>query len=113
MEINSDIPNHVFERYKIELKDEKYPNIIRTRNITKKGIDTLIEKNNLIWFKSVFLNEIEFLEGVVQYGKQKVYIYFKQLENDTTYKIFILTSDLNSIELLLIGLNKFFTIDKI
>ena len=38
---------------------------------------------------------------------------FKKIENDSTYKVFILTTDLNQISMLLMGLNKFFTIDKI
>jgi hypothetical protein len=53
------------------------------------------------------------MEGVIRWSKNQVLIYFQKVENESTYKINILTDDLSRIDILLVGLNKFFTIDNI
>lgn len=114
MENNKLIPDHVFETFKNKFKTETYPNIIRTKNITKDGLDILINKNKVLWSSTVYdHSEFNYIEGNIWWGSNEVLIYFEKIENDSTYKVFILTTDLNKINMLLMGLNKFFTIDKI
>lgn len=107
------VPTHVHDTYKGVFNTNKYPNIVRTKNVTSEGIKTLIEKNNLIWTNSIYDSKYTHLEGIVTWGPLSIFIYFKKIENDSTYKVYILTSSLDNIEMLLVGLNKFFTIDKI
>ncbi len=114
MENEKLIPDHVFETFRNKFKTETYPNIIRTRSITKDGLDILINKNKVLWSSTVYdYSEFKYIEGNIWWGNYDVLIYFKKIENDSTYKVFILTTDLNQISMLLMGLNKFFTIDKI
>jgi hypothetical protein len=113
MENKNIIPEKIFEIYKNKFKSNAHPNIIRLKNITQKGLDTLIEKNNLEWSYSIFNNGHIFQEGLITWGSFLVLIYFQKIENDTSYKIFILTDKLTDVDLLIVGLNKFFTIDKI
>ena len=107
------IPTHVYDTFKKLFNTDKYPNIVRTKNVTSEGVKTLIEKNSLIWTNSIYDSKYTHLEGIVTWGSLSVIIYFKKIENDSTYKIYILTSLLDNINMLLVGLNKFFTIDKI
>ena len=107
------IPEHVFDLYEQEFELKKIPNIVRPKNITYKGLETLIEKNNLIWSSSIFDKGYNYLEGVIKWGSNTVFIYFIRLEHDTTYKIYILTDSLKNIDMLLIGLNNHHTIDKL
>jgi hypothetical protein len=113
MENKSLIPEKIFEIYKNKFESDIHPNIIRLKNITQKGIDTLIEKNKLEWSYSIFDNGFMFQEGLITWGDFLVLIYFQKIENDSSYKIFILTDKLADVDLLIVGLNKFFTIDKI
>ena len=108
------IPNHVFERYTEKFNLKLIPNIVRTKNVTIEGVKVLIDKNGLEWTNSIYDGEYRHIEGVVNWGGTlQVFVYFKKLENDSTYKVYILTNKLTKIEMLLVGLNKFFTIDKI
>jgi len=110
MEENN-IPEHVVNQFLN--KNSSYPNIVRTRNITLDGINVLIEKNNLEWTNSIYDKGYIYIEGLVVWGKSKTFLYFKKNENEFTYKIHILTEDISKIDMLLIGLNKYYTIDKI
>ena len=107
------VPNHVYDTYKRIFNTDNYPNIVRTKNVTIEGVKTLIEKNSLIWTNSIYDSKYTHLEGIVIWGSLSVIVYFKKIENDSTYKVYILTSLLDNINMLLVGLNKFFTIDKI
>jgi len=107
------VPEHVFERYKEVFNFNYLPNIVRTKNITKDGLDILISKNNLIWSTSIFTDDYNYIEGMVTWGKEKVLIYFKRVDNDNSFIIFLLTDTLDSLTLLIKGLNKYFTIDQI
>lgn len=113
MEDKEFLPEHVFERYKTIFKKEQKPSIIKTRNIIKDGIDILITKNKLLWSFSIYDNGYEHIEGIVHWGSNDVYVYFKKLENENTYKLYIISDNLERVNPLLVGLNKFFTIDKI
>lgn len=110
MEENN-IPEHIINEFLN--KNSNYPNIVKTRNITLDGIKVLIEKNNLDWTNSIYDKGYIYIEGLVVWGKSKTLIYFKKNENEFTYKIHILTEDISKIDMLLIGLNKYYTIDKI
>jgi hypothetical protein len=108
------IPDHVFDTFKNNFKTESHPNIIRTRNITKDGLDILINKNKVLWSSTIYdVGEFNYVAGTVKWGSNEVLVYFEKIINETTYKLFILTLNIDSISMLLSGLNKFYTIDKI
>lgn len=108
------IPDHVFDTFENNFKTESHPNIIRTRNITKDGLDILINKNKVLWSSTIYdVGEYNYIAGTVKWGTNEVLVYFEKVTDNSTYKVFILTTDLNHINMLLIGLNKFFTIDRI
>ena len=107
------IPDHVFDTFKNNFKTESHPNIIRTRNMTKLGVDTLIEKNGLEWSSSIFDEVYYYTEGLIQWGKNSVWFYFKKIDNDSTYKMYILTNKDQNLTMLMNGLNKYFTIDRL
>jgi len=108
------IPDHVFDTFENNFKTESHPNIIRTRNITKDGLDILINKNKVLWSSTIYdVGEYNYIAGTVKWGTNEVLVYFEKVTDNSTYKVFILTTDLNHINMLLIGLNKYFTIDRI
>ena len=111
MEEKEEIPNHIFDRYRSINKFEFYPNIVRTKNIIRDGVDVLIKKNKLLWTNSNYDKRYIHNEGLIVWGGE--FLYFKKLDNDTTYKLYILTQDITKVEMLIFGLNKYFTIDKI
>ena len=113
MEREQDIPQHIIDFYKSKYGSVLNPNIIRTRNITKQGIDTLIEKNGLEWSSSLYDETYYYMEGLIQWGKNHLWFYFKKIDNDSTYKMYILTDKDRDITMLMNGLNKYFTIDRI
>ena len=107
------IPDHVFNTFKNNFKTEIYPNIIRTRNITKDGLNLLTSKNKVLWSSTIYDGDFNYISGIVKWGSNEVLVYFEKIVNETSYKLFILTLDVDNIGLLLSGLNKFYTIDKI
>lgn len=113
MEKEPILPEYVIDKYKTLFNSFPFPNIVRTRNITREGLYSLIEKNELKWSYSHYINGYEYIEGIVGWGSKPVLLYFKKLDNDNTYKIYALTNNIDNLDMLLIGLNKFFTIDKI
>lgn len=113
MEKEQEIPQHILDFYKTNHESVLNPNIIRTRNITKQGIDTLIEKNGLEWSASIYDDKHYYIEGLIQWGKNHLWFYFKKIDNDSTYKMYILTDKDRDITMLMNGLNKYFTIDRI
>ena len=113
MEKEQEIPQHVLDYYKSTNDCILNPTIVRTRNVTKLGLDTLIEKNGLEWSTSIFDEVYYYMEGLIQYGKTPVWFYFKKIDNDSTYKLYILTNKDQNLTMLLNGLNKYFTIDRL
>ncbi len=108
------LPDYVLNIFRDSFKIDEYPNIVKTKNINKDGLYTLLNKNKIIWSYSTYLNnEFDYHEGIILWGNKNVIINFKKIEKSLTYKIFIITNNLENIELLLIGLNKFYTIDEI
>jgi len=103
-----------YHNYLIWRKKKKYHNTIRTRNITKLGLDTLMEKNLIEWSSSVYHEDTYlYMEGLIRWGSNNIWLYFNKIDNDPTYKLYILTFANQDILMLLRGLNKFFTIDRL
>jgi hypothetical protein len=113
VEINKKIPDHIFQTYFKIVNKEIYPNIVQTRNITIEGLISLTAKNNLVWVSSFYDNGLVYLEGLVKWGKSQVFVYFKKIDKENVYNIFIITEDMGKIDMLLVALNKFKTIDNI
>ena len=113
MEKEQEIPQHILDYYKSTNDSVLNPNIIRTRNMTKLGVDTLIEKNGLDWSSSIFDEVYYYMEGLIRYGKTPVWFYFKKIDNDSTYKLYILTNKDQNLTMLINGLNKYYTIDRL
>jgi hypothetical protein len=107
------VPSYVYDTFNTLFESVIRPNSVKTRNITSQGLTTLMEKGTVVWSNSLFDQKHYYLEGVIRWSKNQVLIYFQKVENESTYKINILTDDLSRIDILLVGLNKFFTIDNI
>jgi len=106
------LPEHVISNFMVRHVD--YPCIIRTRNITLDGVTKLCEKNKLVWYDAFYDGfRMQNKEGLIQYGKNKIMIYFIKLEDESVFKLKILntTESLDIVYLLLKGINKYYTID--
>jgi hypothetical protein len=106
------IPDHVIDFFISNY--QKYPSIVNTRNISKEGLSKLTEKNNIEWSKSFFDGKKHYYnEGLIKYGNNKILMYFKKLEHENVFKLNILYSleDNEHLNFLLVGLNKYYTID--
>jgi hypothetical protein len=114
MEKEKEIPQHILDYCKKTQDSVLEPNVIRTRNITKLGLDTLMEKNLIEWSSSVYHEDTYlYMEGLIRWGSNNIWLYFNKIDNDPTYKLYILTFANQDILMLLRGLNKFFTIDRL
>jgi hypothetical protein len=114
MEKEKEIPQHILDYCKETENSVLEPNIIRTRNITKLGLDTLMGKNLIEWSSSVYHEDTYlYMEGLIRWGSNNIWLYFNKIDNDPTYKLYILTFANQDILMLLRGLNKFFTIDRL
>ena len=106
------LPNYITEIY-----DSSFtilPSIIQTKNITKEGIDELIKKNKLVWYRKFFDgNHLFNLEGLLMYGTKMDMIYYEKVGGESVYTLYILTNGENDemISFLIKSLNKFNTID--
>lgn len=112
MENKDIIPDHIIELYKV--KHNYYPSILKTKNITNQGLTKLIENNSIEWLDSEFDGKKQnYLQGAINYGKTNILLFFKKMEHENIFTIKILYSldDMNNVNLLLVGLNKYFTID--
>ncbi len=73
-----------------------------------------MEKNLLEWSSSVYHEDTYlYMEGLIRWGSNNIWLYFNKIDNDPTYKLYILTFANQDILMLLRGLNKFFTIDRL
>lgn len=107
------VPDFIIKMY--EKKHAQYPCITQTRNVTQVGIETLLKKNKLAWSNKYYDGQTRFIrEGLIDYSTNyKIMIYIN--EKEKVYKLFILStteSEMN-VDLLIKGLNKYFTIDMI
>ena len=109
------IPDHVINSY--IKKYDQYPCITQTRNVIYSGVELLLKKNKLEWFNNFFDGEKTLIkEGFLDYSSTyKMMIYISIVKNEKIYRNFILstTENKNNLDLLLKGLNKFYTIDNI
>lgn len=105
------VPEFIINMY--EKKHTHYPCITQTRNVTDGAIDTLLKKNKLLWFDKFYDGQKNIIrQGLIDYSTTyKIMVYM--IEKEKVYKLFILStteSEMN-VDLLIKGLNKFFTID--
>jgi hypothetical protein len=108
------VPDHVVAHFLTKHND--YPCIIKTRNITLDGVVKLYEKNKLCWYNAEFDGtQMNYLQGLIQYGKNKIMIYFERVHNENVYKLKILNTleNIEIVYLLLKGINRYYTIDKL
>jgi hypothetical protein len=108
------IPDHVINTY-VE-KYGQYPCITQTRNVTVDAIHVLTKKNKMLWFYKVYNDEFYIKQTLIDYSSlYKIMIFVNSKENEKIYKLFILSSNDGgtNIDLLIKGLNKFYTIDNI
>lgn len=107
------IPDHVINTY--IKKYEQYPCITQTRNVIYSGVELLLKKNKLLWFNNFSDGENTLLrEGLIDYSSTyKMMVYVSMVKNEKLYRNFIFstTENKNNLDLLLKGLNKFYTID--
>lgn len=107
------VPDFIINMY--EKKHMQLPCITQTRNVTEGAIETLLKKNKLVWFNKFYDGQKNIIkEGLIDYSNTyKIMVYIN--EKEKVYKLFILStteSEMN-VDLLIKGLNKFFTIDMI
>jgi hypothetical protein len=107
------VPDHIIDIFK--KKYESYPCITQTRNVTSDAIEVLTKKNKILWFNKYFDGVSNIIkEGVIDYSTTyKIMVYIKSKEREKIYNLYALStneSDVN-LNLLLKGLNKFYTID--
>lgn len=106
------LPEHIIDFFKSDFKI--YPSIVTTRNITIDGLSKLTEKNKIEWSNSFFDGKKHYYnEGLIKYGNTKILMYFKKLEHENVFNLTILYSleDNTHLNFLLVGLNKYYTID--
>jgi len=87
---NLELPDCVIEIFKKDF--EVIPSETFIGSIKKDGIDLIVKKNEILWYKKVIHQNQEILnEGVVGYGAHRMYIYFKRDEGGSSYRLTILT----------------------
>jgi hypothetical protein len=117
MEENKDIeiPKHIIDTY-VKTHD-LYPCITKTRNVISDAIELLTKKNKVVWFYDINNGERTIpKDGLIDYNSTyKIMVYFSMIDKERTYKLFIFSTTENklNVDLLLKGLNKFYTIDMI
>jgi len=108
------VPDHVVDIF--NKKYELYPCFTQTRNVTLEAIDVLTKKNKILWFYKIHNDNFLIREALIDYSSlYKIMIYVESKKNEKVYKLVILSPSevTTNIDLLIKGLNKFFTIDKI
>jgi hypothetical protein len=109
------VPDHIIDIFL--KKYELYPSFTQTRNVTVDAINVLTKKNKIVWFSKVFDGQNTFIkEALIDYsGTYKIMVYIKSKENEKIYKLIIMSVENSgaNVDLLLKGLNKFYTIDLI
>ena len=109
------LPQHIVDIFL--KKYELYPCFTQTRNVTIDAINVLTKKNKIVWFNKVFDGQNTFIkEALIDYSSTyKIMIYVKSKENENIYKLIVMSSEDSglNLDLLLKGLNKFYTIDRI
>lgn len=106
---NIDLPEFIKDTFKTEFG--VFPSETFFGGIKKEGIDILLKKNKLIWFKREIVGGSEvYNEGTIVYGTNKIHIYFKKNEDELVYKVLILSDakgDDSLIQILINGLKQY------
>ena len=109
------VPDHVVDIF--NKKYELYPCFTQTRNVIHGAVDVLTKKNKILWFNKLYNGSESILrEALIDYSTNyKIMVYIKMRGNEKVYKTIILSSEDSgvNVDLLLKGLNKFYTIDLI
>lgn len=88
--LNNEIPEHINDQFLKQFG--QYPSQTDIISIKKDGVDLLLKKNEIIWYKRVIYENNEvYDEGVIGYGNNRIYIYFKRFVGGTAYRLSILT----------------------
>lgn len=107
-----ELPECVIETFKNDFG--LVPSETFVGNIKKDGIDILLKKNEVIWFKRIISSDMElYEEGLIKYGANKLYIYFNKNEEELIYKLSILSvgkSDDSTLKILINGLKQYLTL---
>jgi hypothetical protein len=109
------VPKHISEIF--NKKHNLYPCFIQTRNVTLEAINVLTKKNKIIWFNKIHSdNQFYIKQALIDYSSvYKIMVFVDAKDNEKIYKLIILCSEDNgtNVDLLIKGLNKFYTIDGI
>ena len=107
------VPDHVVDIF--NKKYELYTCFNQTRNVIHGAVDVLTKKNKILWFNKLYNGSESILrEALIDYSTNyKIMVYIKMRGNEKVYKTIILSSEDSgvNVDLLLKGLNKFYTID--
>lgn len=111
-QINIELPLCVIERFKNDFG--VHPSETFVGNVKKDGIDVLLKKNDVLWFKRMINSNIELYdEGLIQYGTNRMYIYFNKNDDESIYKLVVLSIGKNEepiLKILINGLKQYLTI---
>lgn len=107
------IPDFIIKMYQDTY--DTYPSITQTSNVIFSGVEQLTKKNKIIWFYNLCNKNQEFIkDALIEYNTtHKIMVYVSAIDVERVYKLYILstTESKNNVDILLNGLNKFYTID--
>lgn len=107
------IPDFIIKMYQDTF--DVYPSITQTSNVIMGGIELLTKKNKLVWYYNLYIKNQEFIkEALIEYNPtHKIMVYISAIDVERVYRLYILsiTESKNNVDILLNGLNKFYTID--
>jgi len=92
---------------------DNYPSILETEYYTNESLVTLLQKGKLSWYNYDLKGKVLVKkEGLIEYSKNQIYIYFKKRDDESSYKYFVLSNSdsLDSVIFLFHNLQKFLTI---
>ena len=83
------------------------PSLVETEFYLKDVLDEIIEKNTLVWSKSIIYGDVRYLdEGLVTLSDTDSLIFFKKRTDETIYKFYILSKE-EKVDSMLYYFNKF------
>jgi hypothetical protein len=107
------IPKNIIDFF--EKKYNEYPCITQTPNVVYGAIEQLNKKNKILWYNNLFNgSETIIKEAIIDFSTNfKTMVFVSNVENERVYRLFILSTTENkfNVDILIKGLNKFYTID--
>jgi hypothetical protein len=97
----------------VQNRIDTYPSVLETEYYSSESLSTLTKKGKLVWYKyGLWGKTLDKQEGLIEYSKNAIYIYFKKRDNESSYKYFVLSNSdsLDSIIFLFHNLQKLITI---